>query len=244
MRSFVVTITMGLLVALAGCNQGTSGGPGASNPAFEESLVGQADDTFSLDIPSTTLAQGEVKTLLVAINRGKNFGEEVSLEFAELPDGLTVSPRIPRIKQSDSDTELTLSAADGAALGDFTVSVTGQPTKGAVAVTDAKITITKQEPTDAEVAADAVQETWNRYTIAMQEQWAQYKVKYEELKERAARAEGQAKIDLDAKVAEAKVKFDAASARIDEMNSASSDRWDKVKEGVANAFDDLKGIFE
>ncbi|MFO7974453.1 MAG: hypothetical protein R6V12_07455 [Candidatus Hydrogenedentota bacterium] len=37
---------------------------------------------------------------------------------------------------------------------------------------------------------------------------------------------------------------DAAAKKLDELNEASADRWEQVKEGVANAFADLKTIFE
>ena len=67
--------------------------------------------------------------------------------------------------------------------------------------------------------------------------------KYEELKASAAKAEGQAKKDLEKKVEEAKAKRDAAAKKLDELKVAAPDRWEKVKEGVGNAFDDLKKLF-
>lgn len=69
-------------------------------------------------------------------------------------------------------------------------------------------------------------------------------VKYEELKDRAAQAEGQGKQDLEKKLEEAKVNRDVAAEKLDELEEAGADRWEKVKEGVGNAFDDLQKIFE
>ncbi len=78
----------------------------------------------------------------------------------------------------------------------------------------------------------------------MQTQLDAFGEKLEELKTRAGEAQGQAKIDLDLKIADAKVKFDAAGTRLKELRAASADRWEKIKDGVAAAFDDLKQAFE
>ncbi|MFA6244249.1 MAG: hypothetical protein WC655_25120 [Candidatus Hydrogenedentales bacterium] len=77
----------------------------------------------------------------------------------------------------------------------------------------------------------------------MQKQLDVFKDKYGELKDRASKAEGQAKPDLEEKRAQAQTKLDAAGRKLDEPKSASADRWEKVKEGVDNVFDGLKSIF-
>ncbi|RPI80329.1 MAG: hypothetical protein EHM42_12250 [Planctomycetaceae bacterium] len=69
-------------------------------------------------------------------------------------------------------------------------------------------------------------------------------MKYEELKERVANAEGQAKEDLEKKLDEAKAKRETAARKFDELKAASADRWEKVKEGVGSALDDLKKAFD
>lgn len=245
MKSFFAAILFGALVILIGCGQGTSGGPGATTPPSKKPMLGQTEDTFSLTVPSTKLNQGETKTVSVGISRGKNFNEDVSLKVGDLPKGVTLDPASALIKHGDTDAKLTLKAANDAALGDFTVKVTGHPTKGADAVAELKISVAKQEPNSAaNTTGDAAKAKWDEYTSAMQKQLDEFKARYAELKERAAKAEGQAKTDLDTKLAEAKTKLDAAGIKLDEMKSASADRWEKVKEGVGNAFDDLKKIFE
>jgi hypothetical protein len=208
-------------------------------------MVGQTEDTFSMSVPSTKLNQGETKTLSIGISRGKNFSEDVSLKLSDLPTGVTVTPASPLIRHGDTDGKVTLTAALDAVLGDFTVKVSGHPSKGADASSDLKLTVVAQEPAAAANAtADAAKAKWDEYSLAMQKEWDQFAVKFGELKERAAKAEGQAEIDLDAKVAEAKTKLDAAAVKMEEIKSASADRWEKVKEGVSNAFEDLKKIFE
>ena len=245
MKSFFATLLLGGLVGLMGCGQGTSGGPGASSPPSPKTLVGQTEDTFSLVLSSVKLNQGETKAVPVGIKRGKNFSEEVSLKLGDLPKGVTLDPAGAMIKHGDTEVTLTLKAAEDAALGDFTVKVAGHPTKGADAVAELKLAVAKKESTEAtNTNVEAAKAKWDEYILAMQQQFDQFSAKYAELKERAAKAEGQAKTDLDQKVAEARTKYDAAAVKLDELKSAGVDRWEKVKEGVENAFADLKKIFE
>jgi hypothetical protein len=122
------------LAAFAGCDRGTSGGPGATAPDSSKHFydLGQANDTFRLSPPhtSTGIKKGETKTVSIAITRGKNFDEDVTLKFADLPKGVTLDPASSVLKHGDTEAKLTLKAADDAALGDFTIKITGHPTKG------------------------------------------------------------------------------------------------------------------
>lgn len=245
MKRFFTAILFALLITAMGCNQGTSGGPGATDPPSKAPLTGQTEDTFSLTIPAVQLAQNESKTVIVGINRGKNFSEDVSLNLAGMPTGVTMDPATALIKRGDTDASLTLRAAGDAALGDFTVKVIGRPTRGADAVTEMSVTIVKQDIEDmAAKSADSDKTTWEEYTIAAQDQLEQFKEKLAELKDRAANAEGQIKTDFERKVADAKIKLDEATAKFEELKSASADRWEKAKTGLANAFEDMKTIFE
>lgn len=244
MKCFMTCVVLGLLVIMPGCEQGTSGGPGASTPPVKERM-GQTDDTFSLTTPSVKLNQGEAKTVSVEIKRGENFSEDVSLKIADLPTGVTLDPVNPVIKHGQTEVKLTLTAADDAALGDFSVNVTGHPTEGADGKSEIKLTIAKLDVADtADTTDDAAQAKRDDYTAAMQTQWDQAAAKFAALQDRAAKAEGQAKEELDQKVAEAKKKLDAAAVKLAEAKSASADRWEKVKEGASNAFEDLKTMFE
>lgn len=134
------------LVALAGCERGTSGGPGVSNPPQKQPVYGEADDTFNLSMPlmSTALQQGGSKEVAVGIKRGKNFDEDVTLKFADGPKGVTIEAVNPVIKHGDTEAKVTFKATDDAALGDFTVKVTGHPTKGANASHEFKISVAKK----------------------------------------------------------------------------------------------------
>jgi uncharacterized membrane protein len=146
-RGFIALMGAAFL-GLAGCdnNNGHSGGPGATRSSEPSHVFGQKEDTFSLSVPtlSTRIKQGEAKTISIAINRGKNFEQDVKLAFAGLPDGLTVEPSSHSIQSMDKDVKVNLKAADKAALGDFTIKVTGTPAHGASAESDLKVSIAKK----------------------------------------------------------------------------------------------------
>lgn len=140
MRSSPAGFVVMTLAALAGCSQGTPGGPGTTD---KKPVYGQADDTFNLSVPvlSSSLQQGEQTEATVGIKRAKNFDEDVALKFADVPKGVTVEPGSPVIKHGDTDAKITLKAEDEAPLGDFKVKVTGHPTKGGDAQVEFKLTI-------------------------------------------------------------------------------------------------------
>jgi uncharacterized membrane protein len=103
------------------------GGDANNNPAVDKPIAGEADKTFSLSVPfeSVALTQGEEKSVLIGINRGENFREEVAIEVTDLPTGVTLATADPSIEHGSTDATLNFKAASDAALGDFTVKLTG-----------------------------------------------------------------------------------------------------------------------
>ncbi len=245
MRNIHAAVALTVMATLAGCDKGTSGGPGAANPPAKEKMaIGQAEDTFRLAISNTELHQGEMKTIAVGINRGKNFAEDVTLKFNNLPKGVTVDQVSPVIKAGDMEGQIAFKVAADAALGDFTYTVSGHPTRGADATAEAKLSVAKLSPEEmAKAAEDAAKVKADEYTDSMQKQLDQLTVRYEDLETRASKAEGQAKTDLDIKVVESKAKLDVAVNKLDELESTSVDRWEAVKAEVIVAFEELRKSF-
>ena len=134
------------LAVLSGCNQGIPGGPGATNRSIKNAAYVQNNDSFNLSVPilGTGLKQGERKAVAIGIKRANNFDEDVALKFSELPAGVTIAPIPTVIKHGDADVKFTVTASNDAALGDFTINVTGHPTKGTDAVIGMKITVDKK----------------------------------------------------------------------------------------------------
>jgi len=135
MKHLLSALAFLALASLAGC--GSSGSSGGVAPDKEN---------FSLTLPtlSTKLKQGEAKTVSISISRGKNFDQDVSLKFGTLPQGVTLDPAAPVLKHSDTKVDVTVKAADDAAVGDFTIKVFGQPAKGKEATNELKITVEKK----------------------------------------------------------------------------------------------------
>ena len=105
-----------------------------------------AKDSFTVGLPllSTTLKQGETKAVAMTISRDEKFTDDVTLMFGELPDGVSFEPAAPVIKQGDTESTITLTATDDAALGDFTISVTGEPSQGASVSKDFKLSVVEK----------------------------------------------------------------------------------------------------
>ena len=148
-RAFVGFAFLAALAVLTGCNQGSPGGPGATdttNSSGKPPPMGQANDTFNLSVPplGTSIKQGERKSVSIGIKRGSNFDEEVTLKFAGLPQGVTIDPSPALIKHGDESAKITLTAGESAALGDFSINVAGHPSKGADAIVMFKVTIDKK----------------------------------------------------------------------------------------------------
>jgi hypothetical protein len=146
MKRFYAGLLVIALVALTGCGAGTPGGPGATYPTSKKPVVGHTEDTFTLDTPnlSAKVKQGEAKQIPIGIKAGKNFDEDVTLKFEDVPKGVTLEPASPVIKHGETKATLTLKVADDAALGDFTIKVNGIPTKGSAATNEFKITAEKK----------------------------------------------------------------------------------------------------
>jgi uncharacterized membrane protein len=216
-------------------------GADASN---EFKLTVANKDTFHLSVPflSTTLNQGDTKEVSIGIKRDKKFDQDVTLAFTELPTGVTIEPASPVIKQGDTEAKVMLKGKADASVGDFTVKITGHPTKGADASNELKVNVAKQ--TAKEIEATAARVKREEYAREMHKQLDALDVQYEDLKGRAAKAEGQAKKDLDNQLAEAKAKRDTAAGKLDELKKVDATRWDKVKDEVGSAFADLKKMFK
>jgi Quinohemoprotein amine dehydrogenase, alpha subunit domain III len=143
--SFAALLALAL-VTLTGCNQGTPGGSGVTSPTQKQPAYGEAEKTFKLSVPrmSTTLHQGETKDVAIGIDRGKNFEGDVTISFADGPEGVTIESASPVIKHSETEAKVTLKATADASLGDFTVKVTGHPTEGPDATSEFKLTVAKK----------------------------------------------------------------------------------------------------
>jgi hypothetical protein len=154
MKTIFMSVMVLGIAGLVGCDgKSTPGGPGAtktdaSGRVTTKSTVGTADNAFRLDPPNleTNIKQGEIKSITIGIDRGKNFDQDVKVEFGEMPKGLKFTPANPTLKAGDKDVKISVEAAKDAALGNHTVNVTGTPAKeGAKANTTLKFEVKKAD---------------------------------------------------------------------------------------------------
>jgi hypothetical protein len=170
MRFSHLSVPALIAVLAAGCTEGRPGGPGVTqtnkptttNPTTttppatttppsstvttNKPVIGNADQTFSLDAPNlpTSLKQGETETITIALSRGSNFDQDVTLELSGMPQGVTADPQKVMIKHGESEASVKLQAADDAALGDFTIKVNGHPATGPDAHSEFKLKINEK----------------------------------------------------------------------------------------------------
>lgn len=147
-RLFVAVLVAAVApLGLIGCNSGSPGGPGASNRDANKPNLTTQENSFSLSVPGPTathIKQGEQKVIDIGINRGKNFSQDVGIKLEGLPQGVTADPAHPDMKAGQDKVQVTLKAADTAALGDFTVKVVGHPASGPDATNEFKLTVDKK----------------------------------------------------------------------------------------------------
>jgi uncharacterized membrane protein len=141
--------TLGLFVAgalaIVGCeNKSPPGGPGAVKPDGTTPRVTTPENSFRISVPSVDLKQGESKTVAVTITRGTNFDQDVKLEVASPPQGVTVKFDDAMLKAGAKEVHMTVDAANDAALGEHKVNLTATPARsGPATSTEFKVEVKK-----------------------------------------------------------------------------------------------------
>jgi hypothetical protein len=108
-------------------------------------IAGDPENSFRLDAPNlaTTVKQGETKVVTIGIARSKNFDQDVTLMFEDVPTGVTIDPAEAMIKHGEKEVKLNISAAADAAVNDFTIKIIGHPATGPDATNKFNLTVSK-----------------------------------------------------------------------------------------------------
>jgi hypothetical protein len=103
-------------------------------------------DSFTLSAPfwTTSLKQGETRAVTIGISRDKRFDQDVTLKINGLPKGVTAEPASVVINPGEKEAKFSLKATDDAALGDFAITMTGHPAKGADSSHEFKFTVARK----------------------------------------------------------------------------------------------------
>src|SRR5438270_13558679 len=108
MKRLLAGLVVAALVS-AGCqNKGSPGGRGAEHVSsaggMRRAVSGQPSETFTVKAPNTTttVKQGETKSVDLSVNRSKDLKRDITLSITpEAKSGLTVDPASHTIKASD-----------------------------------------------------------------------------------------------------------------------------------------------
>jgi uncharacterized membrane protein len=118
-------------IAMTGCKTKSEQGGGAGT------------DTFRIVVPTlaTDVKQGELQTVRVVVERSPGFKQPVKLEL-KAPTGVMVEPSGTTVQPGDKgDTQLKISAAKDAPIGEHKILVKGTPDKGEPTETEFRITV-------------------------------------------------------------------------------------------------------
>jgi hypothetical protein len=128
-----ITIMMTLaLIAMSGCKTSSPRGGSMSK-----------DQGFKIAVPTfdTNLKQGEVRAVILSLQRGDSFKQDVRVQV-QASEGISVDPTDIHVKASESpDVQLRISAAKNAALGAYRISVNAMPKTGTPTSTTFTVTV-------------------------------------------------------------------------------------------------------
>jgi hypothetical protein len=153
MKALYISLLVGSLVVLVGCDAGRTGGrpstAGGSGKAAES-----GGGAFKLKGPTnlidTQLKRKEPKTVKITVDPDKNFHDDVAfttkVDPADHAKDLKVQVKPATWKASDSkDVELHIEAADNTPQGEYTIHVTGTPAKGNPYTVDVKVKVPEKK---------------------------------------------------------------------------------------------------
>lgn len=121
MKTAITIVMMLVLATVYGCQSSSPRGGGMTKH------VG-----FKIAVPTfdTKIKQGQTQYATVSLKRGDYFKQDVKLQI-EASTGISVEPTSVMIKASDKpDVQLTIAAAQNAALGEYGIRVMGTPETG------------------------------------------------------------------------------------------------------------------
>jgi uncharacterized membrane protein len=133
---------------LVGCGSQKSepGGPGVQRDNTGNAHVAQSDNTFRIAVPhaATHIKQGQSMTIPITIDRGKNFHQDLKLEFKGAPQGVKIEPATTMVKGDTKEVNVKIEADPTAPLGESRITVTGVPMReGAPTSTDFAVDVDK-----------------------------------------------------------------------------------------------------
>jgi|GEM_PF-385010 len=121
----VFATTLLLTLVLSVVSSGTNSDKGGN--------IGKGEG-FKISVPTfdTNVKQGETQNVTVSVDRGESFKQDVTLKITlSKGEGISFDPSKVVVKAGDkAEAQFMISVPKNAALGEYTISVTGTPTTG------------------------------------------------------------------------------------------------------------------
>jgi uncharacterized membrane protein len=137
MKKLIAGVAVVALLVVVGCDTkgkiDTNGGPTAAA-------------AFSIKAPATMpeVKPGEKQDVKLAIERGKDFKDEMTLKF-EAPKGVSVEPETKAVPATEKEIAVKVAAAADAPEGKQTVTITATPKTGKVVTAKFDVNVKKGE---------------------------------------------------------------------------------------------------
>jgi uncharacterized membrane protein len=159
MKARYTSLIVAGLIATIGCNTsppgGSTGGTGATTTTSRTGAAGttvkqagSSNATFKLsgplNIPETSVKQGETKVKDISVDAGKGFMEDITFDVKVDGDKKGVTAKVEPTTWKASTHEkvkLHITASNDAPLGEYVIHVTGTPAKGQATTLDVKIKV-------------------------------------------------------------------------------------------------------
>ncbi len=122
MKKLITIMSMLALAAMVGCQSSSSSKGGSVT----------TDEGFKIAVPTfaTTIKQGETQSIPVTLERDKYFKQDVKV-LISTTKGISIDPTSVMVKSNDKpEVQVRITAAQDAALGEYSIRVLGTPKTG------------------------------------------------------------------------------------------------------------------
>jgi len=220
MRNLLL-IAVTAMLGLVGCNKQST------------TVKGKGGEILTLTAPKTvSVNAGETVQVKLAITR-EQFDAPVSIEFMQLPEGVTIVGTDLNIAKGEKEATFTLKAADSAKGMGHAVKVSASahgmkagPEEVTLNIGEKKGPDLSQKRKELEKSIQARMDEANKVIAALQE--------------RGKEAQGAAKAEMDAMIANIQKSQAGLHNQLEQARTTSAEAWDEFSRGVGNAAQDMQ----
>lgn len=220
MRNLLLAAAVAAL-GIAGCNQQST------------TVKGKDGEKLTLTAPKKVAVNaGETVQVKLAIIR-EQFDDPVVIEFAQLPEGVTIVETDLNVAKGIKDVTYTLKAADSAKGMGHAIKVFASahgmkagPEEFTLNIAEKKGPDLSEKRKELEKTIQAKVDDANKAIAGLQE--------------RAKEAQGAAKTEIDGMLVQMQKSRDGIQKQLEQVRTTSAEAWDEFSRGIGNAAQDLQ----